>query len=208
MANLDELRLISRVTPRATDLSYGMNVAWMRLEGLNYSVGSFAHFFAVVCVVASAYLLIAGCNRNDDIEVGLGSCDSGSLDSFRVGASLYIGTFLLGNNWDYRLMFLIFCIPQLSAWLISSDERLRWCSRASLFSMFVSMWYLLIVGAWMVFTSMLSPWIKSDWPGPWLFDELSNWMLFLLLIYLFAGSLPSWAKGLLLHPLRLVRCSR
>ena len=30
-----------------------------------------------------------------------------------VGASIYVGTFMLSSNFDYRLIFLIFCIPFL-----------------------------------------------------------------------------------------------
>jgi hypothetical protein len=30
-----------------------------------------------------------------------------------VGAAIYVGTFMLSANWDYRLIFLIFCIPFL-----------------------------------------------------------------------------------------------
>ena len=30
---------------------------------------------------------------------------------FLVGSCVYIGTFILSSNWDYRLIFLLFCVP-------------------------------------------------------------------------------------------------
>ena len=36
-----------------------------------------------------------------------------ALNLMLVGASIYVGTFMLSSNFDYRLIFLIFCIPFL-----------------------------------------------------------------------------------------------
>jgi len=36
--------------------------------------------------------------------------------SFCFGAGIYCGTFLLGSNFIYRLMFLLLCLPQLQDW--------------------------------------------------------------------------------------------
>jgi hypothetical protein len=38
------------------------------------------------------------------------------LAAFRMGAAIYLGTFCAGSNFDYRLMFLLLTLPQLSAW--------------------------------------------------------------------------------------------
>lgn len=38
-------------------------------------------------------------------------------DFFLAGAGLYVGTYFLGANWIYRLVFLIFLVPQLFVWL-------------------------------------------------------------------------------------------
>jgi hypothetical protein len=36
---------------------------------------------------------------------------SGEEKLFLVGSCVYIGTFILSSNWDYRLIFLLFCVP-------------------------------------------------------------------------------------------------
>jgi hypothetical protein len=37
--------------------------------------------------------------------------------AFLFGSGIYCGTFLLGTNYIYRLMFLLLCIPQLQDWI-------------------------------------------------------------------------------------------
>ena len=36
--------------------------------------------------------------------------------AFLFGASIYCGTFMLGTNFVYRLMFLLLCLPQVLDW--------------------------------------------------------------------------------------------
>ena len=38
--------------------------------------------------------------------------------AFAFGAGIYCGTYLLGTNFIYRLMFLLLCLPQLQDWQI------------------------------------------------------------------------------------------
>ena len=49
-----------------------------------------------------------------------------------VGAAIYVGTFILSSNWDYRLIFLIFCIPFL-------QQRPFPCARAVILVMLPAM---------------------------------------------------------------------
>lgn len=207
VANWSELLLISQATPRATNLSYGMNVVWMGIASSNYSLGFLARFISVALAIVAAYLIFVGCTQQSILKTSDEGNGSFSLDSFRVGSSIYIGTFLLGNNWDYRLVFLILCIPQLAYWLTSSGKRLAWCSRLALCTILASMWYLVISQVWGNLSPALSHLTPSARLYPWLLDELSNWLLFLVLTYLFSISLPKWAKELLLFPLRPTRRS-
>jgi hypothetical protein len=71
-----------------------------------------------------------------------GDSTSGALDGFRTGSAIYVGTFLLGNNWDYRLMFLLFTIPQLLVWTSHLNPRIRWVSRLTLGAIYICLWSL------------------------------------------------------------------
>ena len=42
--------------------------------------------------------------------------DSVAGTAFLIGSGIYCGTFLLGTNFIYRLMFLLLCLPQLQDW--------------------------------------------------------------------------------------------
>jgi len=197
-----ELLLISSATPRATDLSYGINVAWMHVEEINTSLGQFLQFIAMLLVFIAACLSLFACTQRSSLNTTSQIEESVALDSFRLGACIYIGTFLLGNNWDYRLLFLIFTIPQLSLWMASSSKQLRWCSAIALLTMLISMWYLVILKFWFALASGLFYSMPVTQLLPFIIDESSNWVLFLLLTYLFSIALPDWAKAMLLSPLR------
>lgn len=44
---------------------------------------------------------------------------------FRAGAAIYGGTFVIGNNWDYRMVFLSLTVPLLNGWVRSGGPALR-----------------------------------------------------------------------------------
>jgi hypothetical protein len=61
--------------------------------------------------------------------------------AFRIGASIYIGTFALGTNYDYRFTILVFCLPLL--FLLRKDRGIgHLCAGVAAFSIIVySDWY-------------------------------------------------------------------
>jgi len=68
--------------------------------------------------------------------------------------------------------------------------------------MLISMWYLVILKFWFALASGLFYSMPVTQLLPFIIDESSNWVLFLLLTYLFSIALPDWAKAMLLSPLR------
>jgi hypothetical protein len=103
------------------------------------------------------------------------------LDGFCIGSGIYLGTFLLGNSWAYRLIFLIFTVPQLVAW-IKTDRYRRLLSIATSFSTIV----------------VCCP----SWIGSGIIDELFDWLLFICLLYLWLSVLPlPWQNWLRCLPL-------
>jgi hypothetical protein len=103
-----------------------------------------------------------------------------------MGASIYVGTFLLGNNWDYRLAFLIFVLPQLLEWTKSSAPR---CHRM------IAIFVLGIVYAicWH-FMLWFAPWLASVKEVLFVLDEIMNWLLVAGFSYLLAASMPGWVR--------------
>jgi hypothetical protein len=119
----------------------------------------------------------------------LASTATRNLAAFRMGASIYVGTFLLGNNWDYRLAFLIFVLPQLLEWTRSSYSRqYRLISTSVLVMVFASCWHLMV---WS------DPALAGIREILFVLDEVMNWVLVAGFSYLIAASMPGWAREIL-----------
>jgi len=181
----DDLVLISRATPRSVVLSYGINVFWMKMIDYSYIVGIIfkgLSYILVVLVIGKAFIDLENIANYLPISSDRDYC----FDAFRVGGAVYIGTFMIGNNWDYRLMFLLFVIPQLIKWSRSDVKKIVILSILSIISVYTSLWYLLIqrVLQHVPFGVTLSYSIK----------EMSNWFIFCSLMYLIICSMPEWVR--------------
>jgi hypothetical protein len=174
---LPDILLIGAGTPHTDELSYGIDVVWMdaaRFGIAHLRVMQIATYAmtALIIVGACAAGLVA---RDDDST----SERASALDAFRAGAAIYVGTYLLRTNYDYRLIFLIMTIPQLYAWSRSTTDRVAMVSRVSLAATFIALWYLHL--------SRLSD-------HAFVLDEVSHWTLFGGFLYLLCRSAPTWLK--------------
>jgi hypothetical protein len=111
-----------------------------------------------------------------------------NLTAFRMGASIYLGTFLLGNNWDYRLAFLVLVIPQLSQWFYLGNKKHRVIAIGVMVAMLLSCWNM-ILRFDLSFISLKDPANRN-----FVIDEFINWLLVPGFAYLLAASFPEWLK--------------
>jgi len=174
----DEVVLIHDQVQRSTYLSYGGFILFRILQellkeaGLNVPALSVrvAFLFVVLSVLSAVYFLAA---RKTIV------CNRDRIDGFRMGAVIYITSFLVWDNWDYRLIFLILALPQMFAWL-KLREDLSFLSGVALICLPVTLW------------------VGSGWPPDLNFrainyffvDELINWFLFSFFLYAFLATLP------------------
>jgi hypothetical protein len=119
------------------------------------------------------------------------------LDSFLIGSGIYTGTFLIGNNYDYKLIFLILLLPQLFDWIQDRGE-LVCPAYLLLASLMLSTW-----------GESLFTWIhhREAWNSPTsgvLLQELANWLLFVLLLKFNFLIIRSWVKGCFKTPAPVV----
>jgi hypothetical protein len=130
-----------------------------------------------------------------------GTLSERNFAAFRMGASIYVGTFLLGNNWDYRLAFLVLVVPQLVEWMHAPTRGFRIVSWLSLILVLLSCWHF-----WIVEIPLVSIFHSvEDSRKFWIvLDEIFNWMLFACLAYLLVASTPGWLKEISrnIHPRR------
>lgn len=103
----DEIFALKKITPGSVGMSYGISSV-SKLIGsnpLSYIVLLFSSAFMIALVFRSA----------GNVKKFLEKFSGHSFGLFVIGSSIYVGTYILASNWDYRLIFLIFCIPFLSS---------------------------------------------------------------------------------------------
>lgn len=183
-ATFQDILLVIEGTPKSIGLSYGLNVFWMTLAGTNVTIGMYARVLSYLSVILILTFALSALLRNDQPLTH--QSNTVSLGALRVGSAIYTGTFLLGNNWDYRLIFLIFTIPQLILWRNCSAKYIPIISKLTLFSIFVSLWYMIIVRILdrLPYGSYLS----------FALHEASGWIIFSCLAYLLLWSAPAWIR--------------
>lgn len=130
-ATLDDIRTLRNVIPRVVQNSYGAGVISQALEqaGVSWAQSAAESRYIRLGVIAAGVLVAAGLivlARRREARVA----SELRLDAFWAGAAVYAGTYLFGNNFDYRLVFLIFCVPQLCTWAREGGAPAPWPAAA------------------------------------------------------------------------------
>jgi hypothetical protein len=124
----------------------------------------------VPLVVVAPFIWIAGRRRRPVSDAAVGSWER---VAFWIGGLVFLGTFAVGNNFDYRLVFLLLTLPQLIGWARGPDGEPRaWLGAVTLFAVLVLLW-----------VSALS--VPLD-----LWDELATWTVVAFFAVLMVASLP------------------
>ena len=170
LATLDDLRTIRAVLPRVIGNSYGAGVVvdalhqagvgWVQSEAeVRYvRLGVIA-----AGVLAAAALVIA--------RRGPAMGDERRLDAFCAGAAVYVGTYAFGHNFDYRLVFLVLCVPQLCAWTRRGGRPVPWPA-AALAGLLATLW--LSSGLPPLPFGLQTWYLGLSFPP----EEVLNWLLF------------------------------
>lgn len=168
--NSADLKQIYSSTQKSTVHSYGV--------GVLYEIAGFgnAQLNQTVCYIpiigwglGLALIILANLKKT----LHPLSKDHRYLDAFRVGAGVYLGTFWIGANWDYRLIYLLLTIPQLSKWALKDKD---FIGQSALVSLIVC----LFIQNFIEFNLFQL-----------IAEESNNWLLWSLLATLMLRSLPN-----------------
>ena len=163
-----DIETIHRVLPQRIPLSYGVGVLGDGVAheivraGWLASIGerSLDHVFTAVFLLAGVALAILIARlarvRSSDRTWSLQS------DAFVAGASIYLGSFALLHNFDYRLACLVFTLPELMARSAAGRPERR-----------VAQLGIVLV----LVTLFVAAQIRLGFP----WDEIFNWILFVYL---------------------------
>lgn len=124
---LNYILQIRQNVPTTFVLSYGYKTIFLGIDHIRTEAGlgpiGLANtwvpaFSAALVLICAATVAVRVSNSRDFVSV------SGSTagTAFLFGAGIYCGTYLLGTNFIYRLMFLLLCVPQLQDWQIRWSE--------------------------------------------------------------------------------------
>lgn len=181
-----DILLIVKNTPKECGWSYGLDVLWMNIAQLSpewgciFKILSYIVFALIIGMVMPSLIKDDDAAETDD-DIGIGA--------FRAGGSIFVGTFVLASNFDYRLVFLLLAIPQLSNWLSCKNCHIQKVARATLLAIFTSLWFPIVERSAKLF--------PCDEHYIYAISEISNWLLLYGLMYLIAWSTPQWCKSMI-----------
>jgi hypothetical protein len=137
-----DLVLVLRGTPQATDYSYGARVlqtaVHRTLESRGAGAASISGFLlpAALTVIGATLALYTATTLSRQLVDVLQ--DDSHLDGFLVGAAIYTGTFLIGSNYNYRLVFVTLTIPCLLHAVRNRERIASWALAAIIAMLFLA----------------------------------------------------------------------
>jgi hypothetical protein len=122
MATRDDVATISSTATQGQYYSYGARILLGRFyHGVVGDQWGGSRTLAQGLVLLAAILLALGLwlwlrHRSHQSPADVPLPETSDLIAFRMGALIYVGTFVIGNSFDYRLVFLLLTLPQLLRW--------------------------------------------------------------------------------------------
>ncbi len=198
LLSLNDFSQVFKTTAKGVSSSYGINVWWWSIghrryfnlpvnENLALIFQALSYVLALIIVAVTLFL---GMRQRGNRFNKQGRY----IDSFRVGASIYAGCFLVMNTVDYRLIFMVFTVPQLVAWARDEDKSISFVPRITLTLMVFSLWsnfVMRFLGRKLTFV----------------IEEPANWVMLACFLYLLFSSLPDWFKDYFRRPFSFLKSS-
>jgi len=182
----DDLLMINKNTEKTIYWSYGNMIIFSYWAALAANLSSIDISLLNILTRAASLILslvtiILAINSYNKLKQDEKYFTCNYINGFRIGCSIYIGTFLLGYNFYYRLIFLLFCIPQLIEW--SKLKSIISLSHVTLLLIVISMWS--------------TVWVNFENPLPVSIIEGVNWVIFFSLTSLLLLTSPEWLRKIL-----------
>ncbi len=187
----DDILQVYKTTPKLSGSSFGVNVWWMGLRNPRFfdiPISDRLEFTFKIISYITAFAILFLTMLNSLKSENAKSYQMGTyLDSFRIGAGIYIGCFFIHNH-DYRLIFLAFTIPQLLEW-----TRRKIVYRPPLLTL-----SMIAISVWSFFIMRF-----LGRKITFVVEEFASWVILMGLLFLFFASLPEWLRNDLKKLLRM-----
>lgn len=107
--NLETLKIINQNTPKDSYLTYGRRIIFLKFISKGFIANTISWLVSFIVFFLSISNLI---NKKKNYIVDVNLTDF-KTTLFLAGSSTYLSTFILFNNYEYRLIFLFYCFPFL-----------------------------------------------------------------------------------------------
>lgn len=167
-----QLKPIYKIHPRSFFLSYGIYTFPARIyaKSTYFPLEVLKMGALIVTILGCSYFIIVSMISTTRKKKNLYEAEPTFFNSYLIGSSIFVSTFIAGNNFDYRLIFLIFTFPQLLYWF-----RLPHLRNKSLIQLFILGFIL-----WSPFILAQSDYLFSNSFIVNLLDEVLSWILFFI----------------------------
>lgn len=184
--NFSDLAALGRYIPRPSFYSQGYSYGLLGLDAPSSRLAFIpVPFICAALLLILAFSLTALSQDNQILRLNSSASTSVYLDAFRAGAGIYIGTFLVFTSFSYRLIFLIFTLPQLVFWL-KMKGKMRIIFKLITAIVILSLFdYPMALPRALKYLNLV-------------FFEAVNWLVFASFSYLFIWTLPKWSKDLII----------
>lgn len=181
-AIFEDLPQISAATQKTSTMAYGIHCLPQFLE-YKTGIAPLSDAAQAVAYLVVVFALVRSLRRRDHFVTEHLLETSGYIDSFRMGGAVYVGTFLYGNNFDYRLLFTIFTLPQLIQWIGDRNKSIASVAKGVIFAVLYSVWSI-------VFYDLSKNTVPFGNYITLIFDEIVNWTVFVGLLFLLIQTVP------------------
>lgn len=173
-----DLALIREHTYHWAGLGYGID---QLPESLAASMGWSVSTLRAIGIALLVGVLGIGIVARSRVQAGAASPHV--VAAFRMGAGVYVGSFCLGSNFDYRLVFLLLTLPQLAAWAAVARGPMRLASVAMIALILTLVWGV----TWRLWLQLAG---GADGAGNGC-DEVASWLLACALLPALVLSAPA-----------------
>ena len=161
-----QLQQINALLPQSDKYSYGLRRVseWLSagLEGHSARSASLPSWDVLLALAIAAAAWFSARRLQGTVSFGGAAESERDLDLFWAGACVYVGSYLLARNYDYRLVFLLPTVPQLARWA-SARSKLAYLTLAALLG---TTWLDAGPFEWSWLRSLLDGWSSWTATGP------------------------------------------
>jgi hypothetical protein len=148
-----QLSVIRAALPQTDTFSFGVRRVsdWMSAwaEGTRATRGSLPSWDVLLLVVAALVAWVTARRVRPSLGAAHGAAELRDLDLFWAGACVYVGSYAVTRNFDYRLVYCLLALPQIARWA-ATRSRLAYVTIAALLaSMWLDGFYTWFIERWL-----------------------------------------------------------